>query len=96
MAKVVWTLQAMEDLADINHYLSQNSEKYADFITTSILAITEQLEDFPQSGRVVPEMRVNNIREVIVSKYRIIYQIVSIDSLSILVVRHSSKPLSEF
>jgi toxin ParE1/3/4 len=55
MAKVIWTFQALEDLADINHYLSQNSEKYADFIVTSILATTEQLEQFPNSGRIVPE-----------------------------------------
>jgi addiction module RelE/StbE family toxin len=96
MAKVIWTFQAMEDLADINHYLSQNSEKYADFIVTSILAVTEQLEQFPNSGRIVPEMRINSIRELIVSKYRIIYQIVALDSVSVLTIRHSSKPLSEF
>jgi toxin ParE1/3/4 len=96
MAKVVWTFQAMEDLYDIDHYLSQNSDKYADFVVDSILAVTEQLEHFPQSGRIVPEMRISTIRELIVMKYRIIYQIISFDEISVLTVRHSAKPLSEF
>jgi toxin ParE1/3/4 len=96
MAKVIWTFQALEDLAEIDHFLSQNSVKYADFMITSILSATEQLEQFPHSGRVVPEMQINSIRELIIARYRIVYQIVSIDKISVLTVRHSSKPFSEF
>ena len=96
MAKVNWTMQAMEDLADIDAYISESSEKYADFVVSSIMATTDQIGLFPQSGRVVPETRINSIRELIILKYRIIYQIASIDKINILTIRHSSKPLSEF
>jgi toxin ParE1/3/4 len=96
MAQVTWTFQAMEDLADINAFLSQNSEKYADFVTSAIFSITEQLQEFPYSGRIVPEMRIDIIREVVVAKYRIVYQIVSNDKINILTVRHSSKPFSAY
>jgi toxin ParE1/3/4 len=96
MAKVNWTLQAMEDLADIEHYLGENSEKYADFVVTSVLEVTKQLALFPKSGRVVPEMNISSIRETIVLKYRVIYQMPSQNEVNILTIRHSGKPLSSF
>ncbi len=96
MAKVDWTFQALEDLAEIDHYLHSSSAKYADFVISSVLEVTTQLEQFPKSGRVVPEMNIRSIRELIVLKYRIIYQVASSEEINILTIRHSSKPLNTF
>ena len=96
MAKVNWSMQSFENLAEINDFLSLNSEKYADFVVSSILEVTTQLEQFPHSGRVVPETRINTIREIIILKFRIIYQLEKDESVNIITIRHSSKPLSSF
>jgi toxin ParE1/3/4 len=96
VAKVDWTFQALEDLAEIDHYLHANAAKYADFVISSVLEVTTQLEQFPKSGRIVPEMNIPSVRELIVLKYRIIYQMPSSDEVNILTIRHSSKPLNTF
>jgi plasmid stabilization system protein ParE len=53
----------------------------------------ERLEDFPRSGRVVPEIEQDNIREIILNRYRIVYRL-SENEVKILTVFHSSKLLS--
>ena len=50
--------------------------------------------DFPQSGRIVPELDYEEIREIIHGNYRIIYQISS-ENIEILTVRHGRQLLSE-
>ena len=71
MAKVNWTFQALEDMADIAAYHGQNSEQYSSFLIDSFFATEEQLTNFPYSGRIVPETNIPSIRELIVNKYRV-------------------------
>ena len=47
----------------------------------------------PKLGRIVPEKNDDTIRELIEGNYRIIYEVKRDDSVEILVVHHSSKPL---
>ena len=51
----------------------------------------ERLADYPQSGRVVPEVGVQRIREVIFGAYRVIYSVK--DKVEILTVRRGSQLL---
>ena len=51
----------------------------------------ERLVDFPESGRVVPEVGVRRIREVIFGAYRVIYSVK--DKVEILTVRRGSQLL---
>lgn len=46
MAKVNWTFQAMEDLSDIDNYLSEKSKKYAEFVTDEILKLVSFCSNF--------------------------------------------------
>jgi plasmid stabilization system protein ParE len=39
------------------------------------LRATDRLADYPRSGRVVPELGIQTIRELIVGSYRIIYRL---------------------
>lgn len=94
MAKVTWTFQSLEDMADIANYHEQNSEQYASFLIDSFFAAEDQLANFPKSGRIVPETNIPSIRELIVNKYRIIYSIPSPDEVNVLAVKHSSIPFS--
>jgi len=61
-----------------------------------IFGAVERLQRFPKSGRVVPEVKRPNIREIIFKNYRVIYRIER-SRLSILTVRHGKQrlPLEE-
>jgi toxin ParE1/3/4 len=95
MAKVTWTPQAWDELAEINDRISQYSEQHADFIVNRILYFANHLETFPRLGRVVPEANIKALREVIVDKYRILYFLPQTDEVQILTIRHSSRALPD-
>ena len=73
MAEVKWTKPALEDLKDIVQYISRDSKVYAERFATRVVEATRRLENFPYSGRLVPEFNEENIRELIYGSYRIIY-----------------------
>ena len=72
---VVWTETAVEHLAGIRQYISQTSPIYAEQVVRRILDQGKQLEAFPESGRIVPEVGRPEIREVIEPPYRVIYRV---------------------
>lgn len=74
MAQVRWTPQATDDLDAIAEFISRDSPHFAGLLVADVLQIADQLVDFPQSGRIVPEIRDKSIREVIQGNYRIILE----------------------
>jgi plasmid stabilization system protein ParE len=72
MAQITWSLQAIEDLAEIEDYLALSSKRHAVLVVDSILEAVNLLEKFPEIGRIVPEMNIDNIRELIVKQYRVV------------------------
>jgi toxin ParE1/3/4 len=75
MAEIRWTPQAIEDIENIAKYIAKDSTKYASIQVEEFFDAALILEDFPHSGRVVPEIGNRNIRELIVGFYRLIYRI---------------------
>ncbi|MEO8433331.1 MAG: type II toxin-antitoxin system RelE/ParE family toxin [Pyrinomonadaceae bacterium] len=73
--KVVWTFTARNNLRTIHHYIAQSSPVYAKRMADRLISRTEQIAAFPLSGRVVPEFKVDHIRELLEPPYRIIYHI---------------------
>ncbi len=55
MRIVLWTHQARSDLAAIRAFISQDSPHYASVVVAQIIAATDRLIAFPESGRPVPE-----------------------------------------
>lgn len=94
MVKIIWTKLALEDLRSIHEYISKDSKVYADRQIKKIIKRVEQIENFPKTGRIVPELNSEFIRELIEGNYRIIYQIHS-DSTDIGIVRihHAARQL---
>jgi len=75
MATVVWTDPARQDLKAICDRIALDSPfKTARFAERAIAA-TAQLELFPLSGRVVPELRPQPLRAIISECYRIVYSV---------------------
>lgn len=62
MARVAWTPQAAADLGAINAYIARDSERSADLVAARIVQAVNWLMEFPQSGRVVPELGREDVR----------------------------------
>ncbi|MBI1921806.1 MAG: type II toxin-antitoxin system RelE/ParE family toxin [Geobacter sp.] len=56
-------------------YAEQKVPDVGDRLVREIFARTEQLADFPESARIVPEFGVKTIRELIHPPFRIVYRI---------------------
>ena len=68
-----WTEQAAE-LGSIAEYLSLTSPVYAEQVVERIVVRLRQAQDFPESGRHVPEAGDLDVREVIERPYRVFYR----------------------
>ena len=90
--RVHWTDNAIEHLVGIYGYISQNSPVYAKKMADRITRRSEQISDFPMSGRKVPEYESDEIREVNEKPYRIIYRIKP-DQIDVLAVVHGAQVL---
>ncbi|MEH2213411.1 type II toxin-antitoxin system RelE/ParE family toxin [Nostoc sp.] len=88
--KVFWTETAVENLSAIYTYIAQNSPRYATRIIDRITKRSQQLANFPLSGRIVPEFETEQIREVIEGLYRIIYYIKP-EQIDVLAVIHGAQ-----
>ena len=88
---MLWTEQVRADLAAIRAFISQDSPHYASVIVSRIIAATDRLVLFPESGRAVPEFDDSLVREVVHRPYRIVYHLVGVDEVHVLTVHHSSQ-----
>jgi toxin ParE1/3/4 len=98
MARIVaWSPEAIEDAEGIAAYIERDSPWYAKAVVSKIVETVEAIPDYPEMGRVVPELGETAIRERFVHRYRVIYRL---DEERILIVavihgRQDFSPLSE-
>ena len=67
--------KSLKDLKSINDYISLDSTFYAARFISNIIKRVDQLIEFPESGRMVPEKNTPEIRELIEGNYRIFYRL---------------------
>jgi addiction module RelE/StbE family toxin len=75
VTRILWSPQALRDLEGIRDYVAADSPRYAALVIERIVHSVERLQDFPRSGRIVPERSDPNVREVIVRPYRVVYRL---------------------
>lgn len=85
---VLWTNKAKSSLKNIFTYIKADSPYYAEEVKKKFLNESKKLQDFPQMGRIVPELDNSDIRELFVYSYRMLYE-VSGDNIYILSIVHS-------
>ncbi len=73
--KLFWSGRATNDLTAIADFIANDSPDRARSHIQQLVDRAKQATKFPKSGRVVPEFRDENLREIIVDNYRIVYQI---------------------
>lgn len=94
MVRINWTFQAKGDLKNIAEYISKDSKLYAKLQITRLKTRTRILKTQPRSGKIVPEINIDNIRELTKGSYRIIYKIVENNQIDILTIHHSARDLT--
>jgi len=72
---VKWTQTAKDDLQAIWDYIARDSVFYANKFTDELLSAADVLKGSPKIGRIIPEIKDPNAREVIHRSYRIMYVI---------------------
>ena len=92
MARVSWTTQALADVDDICGYIARTAPRTAVSFGQRIFAAAERLERFPLSGQMVPEIQREDIREIRLKRYRIIYRVLE-GECEILTVYHGARLL---
>lgn len=91
MRRIFWTEQARSDLAAIRAFITQDSPHYASVVVSQLIAATDQLTTFPESGRAVPEFEDPLVREIVRRPYRIVYRLEGSDQVHILTIHHGSQ-----
>ena len=83
--KVFWTKAALHRLQEIEEYISKDNAAAAISFADKLILLSETLSDNSGKGRIVLELSLDNIRELIHKNYRIVY-LVKKNSIDILTV----------
>jgi len=91
---VRWTHSSKLDLKHIFDYIAKDSVYYAKKVVNNIVDKADYLADFPNLGRKIEEIDDDNLREIIVYSYRVIYR-VDEDGVNILAIVHCKRELTD-
>jgi toxin ParE1/3/4 len=73
--KLIWSPAARDDLHDIVVFIARDNPERAMSFGYELISQADRLQGFPEIGRMVPEYRNSNIRELIFNPYRLVYRI---------------------
>ncbi len=72
---IQWSPLALERVGDIAGYIALDKPSAAESWLEGLFDSVERLQSHPMSGRIVPEVNNERIREVIYGAYRVIYRV---------------------
>ena len=93
MATINWSAKAAADIESIAEYIGRDSLANAASQVRMIIERTSVLVNYPELGRIVPELPGSAYRQIPAGRYRIIYQLKE-DDVYIITVHHQSMLLS--
>ena len=94
MTAIRWMPQAVEDLEAIGEFIARDSRRYAELVVERLVTAVDILEQFPQSGRIVPEHSRGDLRELVRPPYRVVYRLLG-DHADILTIFRASRPIPD-
>ncbi|MCF8260975.1 MAG: type II toxin-antitoxin system RelE/ParE family toxin [Melioribacteraceae bacterium] len=83
--KILWTRESQLRLLEIEEYIARDNPSAAIRFVDELITTGESIINKPEKGRIVPELSIETIREVIHKNYRIVY-IIKQNSIDILTV----------
>ena len=93
--EIVWTEPAWEDLESTAEFIARDSESYATAFVQDVKASVISLVQFAEMGQIVPEFGDTSIRELLLSPYRLLYE-VSGDRVLVLALIHGARRTGRF
>lgn len=90
MERINWSLTSRADLESIGDFIARDSLFYAVDFVERVIQVVDQLLDYPESGRIVPEFDNADLRELIFHGYRIVYKAKD-DMIHIVSICHGSQ-----
>ena len=84
-ARVRWTHRSIEDLRAIGRYIAEDDPRAARQWVERLRLCTHEAAATPKAGRRVPQVERDDIREVLLRSYRIVYRVVR-DGIEVLTV----------
>ena len=72
--QLIWSPAARLDLRGIYDYIAQGNRPAAAKFVQGLIGDVEQVQIFPESGRVVPEFGDSTIREIFRKPCRVVYR----------------------
>ncbi len=82
----------MTQLGAIAEYVAVSSPVYAEQVVDRVVRRLAQAQQFPESGRAVPEYQSAEVRELVEFPYRLIYR-VQPDAIEVLAVLHGRREM---
>jgi len=73
--KLSWTKESLVRLQEIEEYIARDNLQSAINFVDRLISTAETIPNNPEKGRIVPELSIEKIREIIYKKYRIVYLI---------------------
>jgi Plasmid stabilization system protein len=70
---IVWSDRSLLDLRSIRDYIARDSDQSAREFLRKLINHVSILESAPKTGRKVPELDTDTIRELVFGNYRIVY-----------------------
>ncbi len=95
MVRIIWTELATRELQEIFEFVAQDSKLYAKRQVIKIRNKTKILKSSKYIGKVVDEIGIPIVREIVEGNYRIIYKVSNENEIAILTIHHSARDLNK-
>ena len=92
--RIIWYPLSVERVEEIYEYISNDNHSTAKKFINKIFNKVETLTKYPRRGRKVPEANREEIREVFLGEYRIIYRVEK-SKIIILTIRNFNQLLPD-
>ncbi len=83
--KLLWTKESLLKLQEIEEFIVTDNPRAALKFVDKLISLAESLPENPVKGRIVPELSITQIREILHKNYRIVY-LLKKNSIEILTV----------
>jgi plasmid stabilization system protein ParE len=90
MVRLNWTEIALNDINEIYDFIAKDSKFYAKNVVGAIRKKVKIVKKYPKIGRIIPEINIENYREIFQWNYRIMYKIIGED-IYILSIYHGAR-----
>ncbi|OGQ78983.1 MAG: hypothetical protein A3F90_07020 [Deltaproteobacteria bacterium RIFCSPLOWO2_12_FULL_60_19] len=93
--EVIWTRRARDALDEAAAYVAQDSPERAVDLIERALDAAESLDTLSERGRIVPELDNPTVREILVQKYRLLYEVAA-SQITVLGFLHGARDFNRW